>query len=81
MINFICVLYFSFIRWLLAVVVFPFLSLPICLSVKYALRVPPAVTRLTVYRRLRVFEGNSALHVALEKIELGGAGLSPIKPN
>ena len=32
-----------------------FLCLFVCLFAKYALRVPPVVTRLTVYRRLRVF--------------------------
>ena len=44
-----------FINWLRVVVwCCSFLCLFVCLFAKYALRVPPAVTRLTVYRRLRV---------------------------
>ena len=47
-----------FINWLRVVVwCCSFLCLFVCLFAKYALRVPPAVTRLTVYRRLRVIPG------------------------
>ena len=48
-----------FINWLRVVVwCCSFLCLFVCLFAKYALRVPPAVTRLTVYRRLRVLIKN-----------------------
>jgi len=33
---------------------FPSVCLSVCMFIKYTLRVPPAVTRLTVHRRLRV---------------------------
>ena len=48
-----------FINWLRVVVwCYSFLCLFVCLFAKYALRVPPAVTRLTVYRRLRVLHSS-----------------------